>query len=117
MEFTYTGTIYFDIDWMVVDFVENWGDNDLDDFLHDYVARLDACEYYNVDESMIEQVKEKMMEYEVVKQELRRKTKMKEFTIYEMIMHKVEAETEEEAMDMIDYSTVVDTWIDDIVED
>ena len=42
---------------------------------------------------------------------------MKEFTIYEMIMHKVEAETEEEAMDMIDDSTVVDTWIDDIVED
>ena len=42
---------------------------------------------------------------------------MKEFAIYEMIMHKVEAETEEEAMDMIDDSTVVDTWIDDIVED
>lgn len=42
---------------------------------------------------------------------------MKEFTIYEMIMHKVTAESEEEAMDMIDDSTVVDTWIDEIVED
>lgn len=42
---------------------------------------------------------------------------MKEFTIYETIMHRVEAETEEEAMDMIDDSTVIDTWIDEIMED
>ena len=67
MEFTYTGTIYFDIDWLVTDFIENWRDNDLDDFIHDYVAGLDDCEYYNVTESMIEQVKERMMEYEAVK--------------------------------------------------
>lgn len=63
MEFTYTGTIRFDIDWMVADFVTNWGDNNLDDFLFDYVAGLDDCEYYNVDDSMIRQVKERMMEY------------------------------------------------------
>ena len=42
---------------------------------------------------------------------------MKEFTIYEMIVHRVMAESEEEAVDIIDDTTVVDTYIDDIVED
>lgn len=42
---------------------------------------------------------------------------MKEFTIYEMIVHRVEAESEEEVIDMIDDSTVIDTYIDEIVED
>lgn len=42
---------------------------------------------------------------------------MKEFTIYEMIVHRVKAESEEEAVDMIDDTTVVDTYIEDIVED
>lgn len=42
---------------------------------------------------------------------------MKEFTIYEMIVHRVEAESEEEAIDMISDDTVVDTYIDNIIED
>lgn len=41
---------------------------------------------------------------------------MKEFIIYEIIVHRVEAESEEEAMDMMDDSTVVDNYIDEIVE-
>lgn len=66
MEFEYTGTIYFDVDYMVEDFVES-GWDDVDDYIRDYVAGLDDYDYYHVESWMIDELKEKMLEYEAVK--------------------------------------------------
>lgn len=68
MEFTYIGTVYFDVhDYMVADFVENWGDGNLDDYLFDYVAGFDDCDYYKVEPWMVKAVKEEMLKYEAVR--------------------------------------------------
>lgn len=67
MEFTYTGTIYFDIEWMVKDFIEDWKDNNLDNYLHDYVTGMDDCDYYNVSSRMIKAVKNEMLKHKEVK--------------------------------------------------
>lgn len=67
MEFEYTGTIYFNIDYMVEDFVENDNWDDIKDYIRDYVSGLDDCDYYNVEEWMIDELATKMLEYEGVK--------------------------------------------------
>lgn len=66
MEFEYTGTIYFDIDYMVKCFIRDEWD-DLEDFVNDYIAGLDDCDYYNVEGWMVDKLRNKMMEYEEVK--------------------------------------------------
>lgn len=67
MEFTYTDTIYFDIDYLVISFVENWSDNNLIAFLKDYVIRMDDYDYYHVESYMLDKVQIEMMKYEAVK--------------------------------------------------
>lgn len=67
MEFTYTDTIYFDIDYLVISFVENWSDNNLIAFLKDYVIRMDDYDYYHVESYMLDKVQTEMMKYEAVK--------------------------------------------------
>lgn len=67
MEFTYTDTIYFDIDYLVISFVENWSDNNLITFLKDYVIRMDDYDYYHVESYMLDKVQTEMMKYEAVK--------------------------------------------------
>ena len=42
---------------------------------------------------------------------------MKKFTIFEMTIHEIEAETEDEAVEMMSDSTICDSYIDDIIED
>lgn len=67
MEFTYTDTIYFDIDYLVISFVENWSDNNLITFLKDYVLGMDDYDYYHVESYMLDKVQIEMMKYEAVK--------------------------------------------------
>ena len=67
MEFTYTDTIYFDIDYLVISFVENWSDNNLIAFLKDHVIRMDDYDYYHVESYMLDKVQIEMMKYEAVK--------------------------------------------------
>ena len=67
MEFTYTDTIYFDIDYLVTLFVENWSDNNLIAFLKDYVSGMDDYDYYHVENWMVDKVQIEMMKYEAVK--------------------------------------------------
>lgn len=67
MEFTYTDTIYFDIDYLVISFVEKWSDNNLIAFLKDYVIRMDDYDYYHVESYMLDKVQIEMMKYEAVK--------------------------------------------------
>lgn len=66
MEFEYSGTIYFDIDSMVVDFIEDEWD-DVEDFVNDWVIRFEDYIYYNIESWMIDTVVTKMKEYEAVK--------------------------------------------------
>ena len=42
---------------------------------------------------------------------------MKKFTIIETLIHEIEAETEDEAIDMMSDSTVYDSYINEIIED
>lgn len=42
---------------------------------------------------------------------------MKKFTIVEVNIHEIEAETEDEAVDMMTDSTICDSYIDEIIED
>lgn len=42
---------------------------------------------------------------------------MKKFTIVETLIHEIEAETEDEAINMMSDSTVCDNYIDEIIED
>lgn len=42
---------------------------------------------------------------------------MKKFTICEMTIHEIEAETEDEAIEMMSESTICDSYIDEIIED
>lgn len=42
---------------------------------------------------------------------------MKEFIIVEKVIHKIIAETEDEAVEMISDETVYDAYIDEIIED
>ena len=67
MEFTYTDTIYFDIDYLVTLFIENWSNNNLIAFLKDYVAGMDDYDYYHVENWMLDKVQLEMMKYEAVK--------------------------------------------------
>lgn len=66
MEFEYTGTIYFDIDYLVVSFCEGNYKN-LDSCLNDYIYGLDDYEYYAIESWMLDEVKTEMMKYEGVK--------------------------------------------------
>lgn len=42
---------------------------------------------------------------------------MKKYTIVETLIHEIEAETEDEAIDMMSDSTVCDSYIEEIIED
>ncbi len=42
---------------------------------------------------------------------------MKKFTIVEVNIHEIEAETEDEAVDMMTDSTICDSYINEIIED
>lgn len=48
---------------------------------------------------------------------IRKGLTMKKFTIVETIIHKIEAETEDEAIDMMSDETIYDSYIEEIIED